>query len=87
MIARCVAPRVFDREPLPLPGSRFAVDVQVVNLTETERTALRAMIAMLSDPGLYMLRQEFIYGDVCLVVEDGEVTWAPVPSDPQKEAA
>lgn len=85
MIARTVPAPWLPREPRPLPGSRFAVDVQVVNLTETERTALHALIAMLSDPGLYMLRQEFIQGDVCLMVDDGEVTWTPAPSGPQKE--
>ncbi len=63
----------------PAPaGARCAVDVEVANLTVEERDVLRSVIAVLSDPGLAGLRRDLMTGRVCLVVEDGEVTWASV---------
>lgn len=59
-------------------GARCAVDVEVANLTVAEGDVLRSVIAVLSDPGLAGLRRDLMTGRVCMVVEDGEVTWPTV---------
>lgn len=59
---------------------RYAVSVEVANLTEPERDALNSLIALLTDPQLRRDRGEFLRGRTCLVVESGVVTWADAPA-------
>ena len=55
--------------------TRYAVSLDLVNLTEAERNAVHAFVAVMADPGLQRLREQFAAGQVALVVEEGEVTW------------
>lgn len=67
-------------------SARCAVMVEVVNLSEAERDALNALIALLTDPGLNGLRRRFIRGEVGLTLEAGEVVW-PAINQPTLEVA
>ena len=61
--------------------SRFAVSLELVNLTQTERDLVNTMVALLSDPKLSFHRSQMLAGKMALVVEDGEVTWVDAPQD------
>lgn len=68
-------------------SARYAVLVEVANLSEAERDALNSMIGMLTDPGLNGLRRRFVRGEVGLCLEDGDVTWPTMPLREAMEVA
>jgi hypothetical protein len=53
--------------------TRYAVSLELVNLTETERDVVNSFVAVMADPGLRKVREQFVAGRIALVVEDGEV--------------
>lgn len=55
--------------------SRFAVLVQVANLTEVEKALLDTTIAVLTDPALEGAKRELLHGRLALRVEGDEVVW------------
>lgn len=59
---------------------RTSVQVQVANLTETERDVLQGFVAVFSDPALAGIRRAFLSGRMVLEVDDGIPTWTRRPA-------
>lgn len=59
---------------------RTSVQLQVANLTETERDVLLGLVAVLSDPALAGIRKSFLAGRMVLEVDDGIPTWTRRPA-------
>lgn len=53
-------------------SARYAVLVEVTNLTEAERNAVHGFVALLTDPGLDGLRRRFVRGEVGIALDEGE---------------
>lgn len=54
---------------------RYAVSVEVANLTHVERVLLDTTIALLSDPKLIDAKTKVLDGRLALKVEGDEVVW------------
>lgn len=68
-------------------SARYAVLVEVRNLTEAERNLLHGVVALLTDPGLDGLRRRFVRGEVAIALDEGETYFPEVHSRPQEVAA